>query len=163
MKNHWKILFKCMENIWKVSIRVNNLLMELPLRRKVCPFCVLVYVRLMCTNTPPPSASLCLIHIKPLLQYITGVWSNPKNGSDMFLYSRPEKSCVLSEEKWKLIDDVTKETGNSRQAQCMKIVLESIVQRGGRTICLVCDTERDGFKKWCVALLKYATGFEKIA
>jgi len=54
MKNHLKILFKFMENILKVSIRVNKLLMELPLRRKVCPFCVLVYVRLMCTNTPPP-------------------------------------------------------------------------------------------------------------
>jgi len=39
-----------------------------------------------------------------------------------------------------------KQNGNSRQAQCMKIVLETIVQRRGRTMCLVCDTEKDGFK-----------------
>jgi len=42
----------------------------------------------------------------------------------------------------------------------MKIVLETIVQRRGRTIRLVCDTEKDGFKKMvCVTLLKYLTGF----
>jgi hypothetical protein len=45
----------------------------------------------------------------------------------------------------------------------MKIVLETIVQRRRRTIRLFYDTEKDGFKKWCVALLKYSMGFEKIA
>lgn len=108
----------------------------------------------------PPSASLCLIHTKtPPTVYNRGL-IQPKEWKwrVFFFYSRPEKSSVLSEEKWKLIDDVMKQNGNSRQAQCMKIV-----QHRGRTIRLVCDTEKDGFKKWCVALLKYSTGFEKIA